>query len=101
MIENDVITNRINNHSYAGDPDDPEARLVYSQIRNETTPTEDQSSAIIPRTIESVLHTTLANLPKTRSIARTIRRRSNWSTKKCGQPYWFSDTCRNSYIRSS
>ena len=56
IIENDVITKWINDHSHDGDPDDPEARLVYSQIRNEPILTEDQPSVIITTAIQSEIN---------------------------------------------
>ncbi|KAK2157041.1 hypothetical protein LSH36_200g04066 [Paralvinella palmiformis] len=52
MLENDVITKRINYHYLDGDPADAEARLVYSQMRNEATLTEHQPLAIIARVIQ-------------------------------------------------
>ena len=66
MLENDVITKRINYHYLDGDPADAEARLVSSQMRNEATLTEHQPLAIIARVIQSAPHTTLSNLQKTR-----------------------------------
>ena len=62
-----------NDNSHPVDPTDAEARLVYSYIRNEPTLTEDQPSAIIVKATQSYPHTTLASLPKTRSIARAIQ----------------------------
>jgi len=55
IIENDVITEQINDHSHDDDPGDAETRLVYTHIRNEATPTEDQPSAIIARATQSAI----------------------------------------------